>query len=106
MRRQSLGPGFLLLFSILLWQASAHAQQAAGGGAHAGAQGTLAVTATVVASVGVAIGPDGEQHVFIANAPDPADNVSRLQPVVMVQLTPAAGDTAKPKTKKRPRQNN
>jgi hypothetical protein len=52
-----------------------------------GAQGNLTVTVTVVASVGVVIGPDGEQRLIVANAADPSDNVSRLQPVPTVALT-------------------
>ena len=106
MRRRSLGPGFLLLLSVLLWQAKANAQQVAAPGTHDGAQGTLTVSATVVASVGVVIGPDGEQRLFIANAADPADNISRLQPMAMVQRTPPAADKASPKSKKRQRQKN
>lgn len=43
------------------------------------AQGTLTVTVTIVTSVGVITGPDGQQKVVIANAADPADNVSWLQ---------------------------
>ncbi len=46
------------------------------------------MTATVVTSVGLVIGPDGEQRIIMANAADPKDNVSRLQPVVMVKLAP------------------
>jgi hypothetical protein len=49
------------------------------------------------------IGRDGEQHLFIANAADPADNVSRLQPVAMAQLKPAAGDKVPPEKMKLPR---
>jgi hypothetical protein len=44
-----------------------------------GAHGTLTVTASVVGSVGLVIGRDGEQRIVIANAADTADNVSRLQ---------------------------
>jgi len=47
--------------------------------AHAASEGTLTVTATVVSSVGLVTDPDGKQHVFLANAVDPADNVSCLQ---------------------------
>ena len=106
MRRRSLGPGFLLLLSVLLWQAQANAQQVAAPGAHVAAQGTLTVRVTVAASVGVVIGPDGEQRLFIANAADPADNISRLQPVAMVQPIPPAADKTSPKSKKRPRPKN
>jgi hypothetical protein len=67
------------------------------------AQGNLTVTATVVASVGVVIGPDGEQRLIFANAADPSDNVSRLQAVRTVALTSntgssTAGNTPKKKT--------
>lgn len=67
-----------------------------------GAEGRLTVTATVVASVGVVTGPDGEQHLIIANAADPRDNVSHLD-AVSVKLTPVATEPEK-KTKK-PRKN-
>src|SRR5262249_59503397 len=45
------------------------------------AQGTLTVTATVVSSVGVEVGPEGEQRIVVANAVDPRDNVSGLRVV-------------------------
>lgn len=44
------------------------------------AEGTLTVTATLVASANLVIEPDGKQKIVIANAPDPRDNVSRLLP--------------------------
>jgi hypothetical protein len=102
MRRRSPGPGFLLLLAVLLWQARAKAQQVAAPGTHAGTQGTLTVTATIAASVGLLIGPDGEQRLFIANAADRADNVSRLQPVAMVKPKPTAGDKVPLRAKKLP----
>jgi len=40
--------------------------------------GNLTVTATVLTSVSLVIAPDGTQRVVIANASDPADNISRL----------------------------
>ena len=43
-------------------------------------EGRLRVAATVVTSVGLVIEPDGEQRIVMANAADPKDNVSRLQP--------------------------
>jgi hypothetical protein len=66
----------------------AHAQQpmslaSATGGAH----GTLTVTASVVGSVGLVIGRDGEQRIVIANAADTADNVSRLQFVSLQRVS-------------------
>lgn len=51
------------------------------------------VTTTVVSSVGLVTGPNGEQRVVIANAADPKDNVSRLQLVVTVM--PMADDKRK-----------
>jgi hypothetical protein len=47
---------------------------------HAGgsASGTLTVTAIVVTSVGLIIGPDGEPKLVVANAVDAGDNFSRL----------------------------
>jgi hypothetical protein len=67
------------------------------------AEGTLTVTATVVSSVGLVVGPDGEQRMVVANAADPRDNVSTLQPIIKVQLTTVAsnGETHKPVKKKK-----
>lgn len=42
------------------------------------AQGTLTVTATVVSSVGVLIGPNGEQVLVVANAPAERDSTMVL----------------------------
>jgi hypothetical protein len=64
------------------------------------AEGQLTVTLTVVSSTGIVIGPDGEQHVFIANAADPADNVSRLESVRMVTLTPVSDQSPNVKPQK------
>src|SRR5262249_7137216 len=44
--------------------------------APASVQGTLTVTATVVSSVGMIIGPDGRPTVIVANAPSPGDILS------------------------------
>jgi len=44
----------------------------------ANSEGTLVVTATVVTSVSAIIYADGTQRIVIANASDPADNVSTL----------------------------
>jgi len=38
------------------------------------------------------VDPDGEQRMIVANAVDPKDNVSRLQPVVAVALRPVEKD--------------
>ena len=37
------------------------------------AEGTLTVTATVVSSTGIVIGPDGQPRIIVANAADPTD---------------------------------
>jgi hypothetical protein len=52
------------------------------------AQGTLTVTFRIVTSVGVVLGPDGEPRIVVANAVDPRDNVSGLEPVVMASSSP------------------
>ena len=65
------------------------------------AEGTLTVTATVMASVGLVEGPDGEQRMIVANAADPRDNVSTLQPVVRVKLMPLANNGQTPKVEKK-----
>jgi hypothetical protein len=44
------------------------------------ANGTLAVTASVQTSVALVTEPDGSQRIVIANATDPRDNVSRVEP--------------------------
>jgi hypothetical protein len=64
-----------------------------------GGEGHLTVTATVVSSVGLVVGPDGEQRMVVANAADPRDNVSRLQ-TVTVKMTPVA-EASKVKAKKK-----
>ena len=48
--------------------------------ASAEAKGTLTITASVQASVALAIEPDGSQRIVIANATDPRDNISLLEP--------------------------
>ena len=55
------------------------------------------MTATVVTSVGLVIGPDGEPRMVVANAADPADNVSTLQAVTVQApaAKPNAGANAK-----------
>ena len=64
------------------------------------ATGTLTVTATVMPSVGVITGPNGEQTLVYANFPDARDNVSFL--AVKKQGAPAAtaDPAAKPKKTK------
>ena len=51
-------------------------------------RGELTVTLTVVSSVGLVTGPDGVRRLVLANAPDPADNVSRI--MVIPSNNPAA----------------
>ena len=46
------------------------------------AEGTLAVTATVVASTTMIIEADGQPQLIIVNATDSRDNVSRFVPIV------------------------
>ena len=52
------------------------------------AQGSLTVTLTVVSSVGLVTGPDGQQRVVVANAVAASDNVSGLR---YVRLTDVKG---------------
>jgi len=54
-----------------------------------GAEGTLAVTATVVASTTMIIEADGQPRLMIVNATDSRDNVSRFMPIVNRTTTPA-----------------
>ena len=61
------------------------------------ADGTLTVTATVVTSVGVILGPGGQQEIVVANAPDSADNVSHF--VILKEQEKPAPD--KPKKSKK-----
>jgi hypothetical protein len=87
---------------LLLGSLQARAQQPLSTRAGGSAEGRLTVTLTVVSSVGLVAGPDGEQRLIIANAVDPKDNVSRLQPVVAVALKPIAdGDPHVPRKKKK-----
>ena len=53
------------------------------------AEGTLAVTATVVASTTMIIEADGQPRLMIVNATDSRDNVSRFMPIVNRTNTPA-----------------
>jgi hypothetical protein len=45
------------------------------------AQGQLTVTATVVSSVGIVIGPNGERMLVVANAPAGKDNLTAMSAV-------------------------
>ncbi|HEY2497503.1 MAG TPA: hypothetical protein VGK24_10565 [Candidatus Angelobacter sp.] len=94
--------GVLLAGFLLLVSPGAFAQQPKGTmQSGRSAEGTLTVTATVMASVGLVAGPDGEQRMIVANAADPRDNVSTLQPVVRVNLMPLANNTETPKVEKK-----
>jgi hypothetical protein len=73
---------------------------AARAGIVGGAEGSLTVTLTVVSSVGLVVGPDGEQRLVVANAADPRDNISRLD-TIAVKLTPVTDAVPKVKKKKR-----
>lgn len=84
---------------ILLCGMPSSSQQVRSGPAK-GAEGTLTVTATVVASVGLTTGPDGEPKLIYANSADPRDNVSHLD-AIAVKLTPVVAQPEKP-TKKNP----
>jgi hypothetical protein len=53
-------------------------------GLHQTLQASLTVTMTVASSVGIVFGPDGEQRLILANAADPADNVSRIEHVQLI----------------------
>jgi hypothetical protein len=55
----------------------------------ASAQGELTVTLTVVASVGIVIDAGGQPRLIVANAADPADNVSSLRQVRLQPVTAA-----------------
>ncbi len=71
------------------------------------AEGTLAVTATVVSSTGVVIGPDGQQRIIVANAADQKGNALPLQveqQVKVVTLSPVSErqpDAAPPQEKQK-----
>lgn len=77
---------FFMWVSASAQQIQNHSQRPTGS-----AEGSLAVTATVVSSTGVIIGPDGQQRLIVANAAaGPADNGSHLQTVKDVQRAPVA----------------
>ncbi|HET9364690.1 MAG TPA: hypothetical protein VFP71_06805 [Candidatus Angelobacter sp.] len=108
MRENKLGLGVLLAGIIFFIWLNAPAQQIqkrpqrpAGN-----PEGSLAVTATVVSSTGLVIGPDGQQHLIVANAPvGPTDKESRLQTVEDVERVPVTdgkpvSEPPKPKQQK------
>jgi hypothetical protein len=57
----------LLILAVFILLTRSVASAAAG---KSGGNGELRVTVTVVSSVGIMIGPNGEQRVVVANAPD------------------------------------
>ena len=61
------------------------------------ASGSLTVTCIVVTSVGVVTGEDGQQRIVIANAPDPADNVSQFVMLTDQESSAASSDPKKNK---------
>lgn len=65
------------------------------------ADGKLKVTATVLTSVSLVIDADGTERILIANASDPADNVSSLVSATLGELNAKAnhgstGQASKP----------
>lgn len=58
-------------------------------GLHGSAEGQLTVTLTIVPSVGVVMDPDGQPKLMVANAADPADNVSVLNLIRLTDVPPA-----------------
>jgi hypothetical protein len=90
-----------ILLAALVCSLHAFAQQPSGPRVIGSAEGHLIVTLTVVSSVRLVVGPDGEQRLIVANAADPKDNVSRLQPVVAATLTPDAAKRGPSATRKK-----
>jgi hypothetical protein len=90
--RKQLAATVFLFVAVLGCNSLAHAQ-VRGGTSYGGgsAQGTLSVTVIVVTSVGVITEPNGEQKIVVANAVDPADNVSWLQ--TASTTAPSTGQT-------------
>jgi len=67
----------------------------------------MTVTATVVSSVGLVVGPDGQQRIIVANAMDPKDSAPNLTLVKVVTLSPVPepqpdAKPASPKLQKQP----
>lgn len=67
--------------------------------ARGSAEGQLTVTLTVVPSVGVVMDENGQPKLIVANAADPADNVSALNVVHLSNVSQPQPNTNK-KTKK------
>lgn len=73
--------------AILLGLGIATAQrrpQPAGLGGEQNVEGSLTVTMIIASSVGMVMGPDGQEHLVMANMVDPADNVSRIEYVRLI----------------------
>ena len=85
---------------MLLFCLCAFAQKPLSSTRAGSAEGQLTVVLTVVSSTGIVIAPDGGQHLFIANAADPADNVSKLENIRIVTLTPGPDQTSTVKSQK------
>jgi hypothetical protein len=68
----------------------------------ASAHGTLTVTATVVTSVGLVTGPNGDPILIVANAVDSSDNVSQL---IVVEAPSTTIDVSKLNAHENKRQN-
>ena len=109
----TLGARKLILVVVLTWllagscpvaaQAALPASRAASLGfalSPSSAQGTLTVTAVVMSSVGLVVGADGQQRLVIANAPDPADNVSSLRMVPLKPISASRERRAKYQSRK------
>lgn len=80
----------ILLLAAMVCAPPAHAQAknplVSGSPARPGAaQGELTVTLTIVPSVGVVLDESGQPKLIVANAPDPADNVSTLRMLPAVE---------------------
>src|SRR5579859_3770101 len=68
------------LFAVLIFTFSVCHSQSQSKHPGGSAQGSLNVTATVVPSVWLVMGPDGKQDVIVANAPDPKESFYRAAP--------------------------
>lgn len=82
MRENKFGLGVLLAGIVLFIWVNASAQQIQNRSQKPAGnpEGSLAITAKVVSSTGLVIGPDGQQRLIVANsAAGQADNGSRLQ---------------------------
>ena len=87
----------IILLVALAYCSTAAAQQRTLPPRPGTAQGELTVTLTIVSSVGVVMDAYGQPRVIVANAVDPADNVSSLR---AVPLTSQSQRQQKPKNKK------